>query len=153
MGHCVLMWIATENDLSNSQFLHLSKKGSASLQEEYVDPAWILLRAVIYLETNSITIGPFFLCFKRKFIEKCPPPHFWRKFYGGKFNFDDNWASHKVRTLLAYPGLAYLSFSYVWNIKKHITTKHYQNIVLVFKNSPDFVCKSENFQKPFNTFF
>ena len=68
------MCIATENYLSNSQFLHLSKKGSASLQEEYVDPAWILLRAVIYLETNSITIGPFFLCFKRKFIEKCPPP-------------------------------------------------------------------------------
>ena len=66
----------------------------------------------------------------------------------GTLIFDDNWASHKVRTLLAY-----LSFSYVWNIKKHITTKHYQNTVLVFKNSPEFVCKSENFQKPFNTFF
>ena len=49
--------------------------------------------------------------------------------------------------------VAYLSFSYVWNIKKQITTKHYQNTVLVFKNSPEFVCKSENFQKPFNTFF
>ena len=135
--------------LATRSFCIYQKNCSVSLQEEYVDPAWILLRAVIYLETNSITIGPFFLCFKRKFIEKCsPPPNFWRKFYGGKFNFDDNWASHRVRTLLAY-----LSFSYVWNIKKHITTKHYQNTVLVFKNSPEFVCKSENFQKPFNTFF
>ena len=142
------MCIATENYLSNSQFLHLSKKLQCIFAGRICWPGMVLLRAVIYLETNSITIGPFFLCFKRKFIEKCPPPHFWRKFYGGKFNFDDNWASHKVRTLLAY-----LSFSYVWNIKKHITTKHYQNIVLVFKNSPDFVCKSENFQKPFNTFF
>ena len=133
--------------LATLSFCIYQKNCSVSLQEEYVDPAWILLRAVIYLETNSITIGPFFLCFKRKFIEKCPP-NFWRKFYGGKFNFDDNWASHKVRTLLAY-----LSFSYVWNIKKHITTKHYQNTVLVFKNSPEFVCKSENFQKPLNTFF
>ena len=101
--------------LATGSFCIYQKNCSVSLQEEYVDPAWILLRAVIYLETNSITIGPFFLCFKRKFIEKCPPPYFWRKFYGGKFNFDDNWASHKVRTLLAY-----LSFSYVWNIKKHI---------------------------------
>ena len=96
--------------LATRSFCIYQKNCSVSLQEEYVDLAWILLRAVIYLETNSITIGPFLLCFKRKFIEKSPPPYFWRKFYGGKFNFDDNWASHKVRTLLAY-----LSFSYVWN--------------------------------------
>ena len=95
MGHCVLMWIATENDLSNSQFLHLSKNGSASLQEEYVDPARTLPRAVIYLETNSITIGPFFLCFKRKCKEKCPPI-FEENSIAGTLIFDDNWPSHKV---------------------------------------------------------
>ena len=133
--------------LATLSFCIYQKNCSVSLQEEYVDPAWISLRAFIYLETNSITIGSFFLCFKRKCKEKCPPI-FEENSMAGNLIFDDNWASHKVRTLLAY-----LSFSYVWNIKKHIPTKHDQNAVLNIKNSPEFVCKSESFQKPFNTFF
>ena len=96
--------------LATCSFCIYQKNCSVSLQEEYVDPAWILLRAVIYLKTNSISIGPFFLCFKRKFMEKCPPPIFEENSMAGNLIFDDNWASHKVRTLLAY-----LSFSYVWN--------------------------------------
>ena len=147
------MCIATENYLSNSQFLHLSKKLQCIFAGRICWPGMDIAES-FHLSRNKFNhYRALFSLFQKKIYWKMPPPHFWRKFYGGKFNFDDNWASHKVRTLLAYPGLAYLSFSYVWNIKKHITTKHYQNIVLVFKNSPDFVCKSENFQKPFNTFF
>ena len=42
------------------------------MQGEYVDPARTLLRAFIYLKTNSIMIGYIFLCYKEKCCGKCP---------------------------------------------------------------------------------
>ena len=105
------MCIATENYLSNLQFLHLSKKLQCIFAGRICWPGMDIAES-FHLSRNKFNHHrALFALFQKKIYWKMPPPpYFWRKFYGGKFNFDDNWASHKVRTLLAY-----LSFSYVWN--------------------------------------